>query len=144
MATVFDVAKYILHKKGRMSTWKLQKLCYYSQAWSLAWTERPLFEEDFEAWTNGPVCRQLFYAHKGLFEISEDELSQGDYNALTSDEQDTVNIVIRDYGDMDPSELREQTHVEDPWKNARAGLGTWDRGDRIIEKSAMGEYYGSL
>ncbi len=144
MATVFDVAKYILHKKGRMSTWKLQKLCYYSQAWSLAWTERPLFEEDFEAWTNGPVCRQLFYAHKGLFEISEDELSQGDYNALTSDEQDTVNIVIRDYGDMDPSELREQTHVEDPWKNARAGLSTWDRGDRIIEKSAMGEYYGSL
>ena len=144
MATVFDVAKYILHKKGRMSTWKLQKLCYYSQAWSLAWTERPLFEEDFEAWTNGPVCRQLFNAHKGLFEISEDELSQGDYNALTSDEQDTVNIVIRDYGDMDPSELREQTHVEDPWKNARAGLSTWDRGDRIIEKSAMGEYYGSL
>ena len=144
MATVFDVAKYILHKKGRMSTWKLQKLCYYSQAWSLAWTERPLFEEDFEAWTNGPVCRQLFFAHKGLFEISEDELSQGDYNALTSDEQDTVNIVIRDYGDMDPSELREQTHVEDPWKNARAGLSTWDRGDRIIEKSAMGEYYGSL
>ena len=144
MATVFDVAKYILHKKGRMSTWKLQKLCYYSQAWSLAWTERPLFEEDFEAWTNGPVCRQLFYAHKGLFEISEDELSQGDYNVLTSDEQDTVNIVIRDYGDMDPSELREQTHVEDPWENARVGLSTWDSGDRIMEKSAMGEYYGSL
>ena len=57
MASVFDVAKYILNNKGRMSTWKLQKLCYYSQAWSLAWTETPLFEEDFEAWKNGPVCR---------------------------------------------------------------------------------------
>ena len=32
MATVFDVAKYILKKQGKMSTWKLQKLCYYAQA----------------------------------------------------------------------------------------------------------------
>lgn len=39
VAAVFDVAKYILEKQGRMSTWKLQKLCYYSQAWSLAWTD---------------------------------------------------------------------------------------------------------
>ena len=46
MATVFDVAKYILHKKGRISTWKLQKLCYYSQAWQLAWTGRSIFEEN--------------------------------------------------------------------------------------------------
>ena len=43
MATVFDVAKYILHKKKKLSTWKLQKLCYYAQAWSIAWTEHPLF-----------------------------------------------------------------------------------------------------
>ena len=55
MASVFDVAKYILHKSGRLSTWKLQKLCYYAQAWEIAWTETPIFEEDFEAWANGPV-----------------------------------------------------------------------------------------
>ena len=43
-ADVFDVAKYILTKQGMMSTWKLQKLCYYAQAWSLAWTgENPFF-----------------------------------------------------------------------------------------------------
>ena len=52
MANVFDIAKYIIEKKGtngRMSTMKLQKLCYYAEAWSLVW-EAPLFEEDFEAW----------------------------------------------------------------------------------------------
>ena len=38
MGTVFDVAKYILSKTGSITTWKLQKLCYYSQAWALAWT----------------------------------------------------------------------------------------------------------
>ncbi len=35
MASIFDVAKYILNKAGAMCTWKLQKLCYYSQAWSM-------------------------------------------------------------------------------------------------------------
>lgn len=39
MARVFDVAKYILHKKGPMTTMKLEKLTYYCQAWSLAWDD---------------------------------------------------------------------------------------------------------
>ena len=34
---VFDVAAYILEKIGSMTTMKLQKLVYYSQAWSLVW-----------------------------------------------------------------------------------------------------------
>ena len=54
MANVFDTAKYILEQKGDMSTMKLQKLCYYSQAWGLVWDDEPLFDEDFEAWANGP------------------------------------------------------------------------------------------
>ena len=43
MATVFDVAAYILAKRGEMTAWKLQKLVYYSQAWSLVWDQRPIF-----------------------------------------------------------------------------------------------------
>lgn len=63
MANVFDVAKYILEKLGTLSTMKLQKLCYYCQAWSLVWDDTPLFDEKFEAWANGPVCRNCF-SHK--------------------------------------------------------------------------------
>lgn len=47
MADVFDTAKYILEQSSSMSTMKLQKLCYYSQAWSLVWGDSPLFEEGF-------------------------------------------------------------------------------------------------
>ena len=39
MATIFDVASYILSKQGPMTTMKLEKLCYYAQAWSLVWDE---------------------------------------------------------------------------------------------------------
>lgn len=55
MPTIFDAAKFILEQLGQMSTMKLQKLCYYAQAWSLVWDDAPLFEEDFQAWANGPV-----------------------------------------------------------------------------------------
>ena len=144
MASVFDVAKYILNKKGRMSTWKLQKLCYYSQAWSLAWTETPLFEEDFEAWKNGPVCRELFCEHKGLFFVSEDDLSKGDYNRLNSDQKETIDIVLRDYGNMEPFEVRELSHSEEPWINARKGIADDESCNNVISKSSMGNFYGSL
>ena len=43
MASVFDVAAYILHRAGTMTAMKLQKLVFYSQAWSLVWDEKPLF-----------------------------------------------------------------------------------------------------
>ena len=33
-----DATKYILEKQGEMSTRKLQKLCYYAQAWHFTWT----------------------------------------------------------------------------------------------------------
>lgn len=35
MANVFDVAQYIRDKTGQISTIKLQKLVFYSKAWSL-------------------------------------------------------------------------------------------------------------
>lgn len=140
MATVYDVAKYILCQKGTMSTWKLQKLCYYSQAWALAWTGNPLFNEDFEAWRNGPVCRELFYMHRGKFIISEHDLSKGNYDNLDDDQRETINIVLRDYGTMEPFELRDLSHSEKPWKDMRVGLGDFDIGtNKIITKAAMGD-----
>lgn len=144
MATVFDVSKYILHKFGKLSTWKLQKLCFYAQAWEIAWTETPIFEENFEAWANGPVCPSLFQAHKGKFVISEDELEYGNPDNLTEEQKNDIDIVLRDYGDMEPYDLRELSHSEDPWKNARGALPEGARGDTIITKDSMGEYYGSL
>ncbi len=45
MARAVDVATYILDREGEMSAMKLQKLVYYSQAWSLVWDDRPLFDD---------------------------------------------------------------------------------------------------
>lgn len=144
MANVFDVAKYILQKEGSISTWKLQKLCYYSQTWALAWTGKPLFSEDFQAWRNGPVCPELFQKHKGMYFVSEDIFSDADTDKLADDEKETIDTVLASYGDMEPYELRAQTHAEDPWKNARGNLDDMASCTNVITKNAMGEYYGSL
>ena len=93
MATVFDAAKYILEQRGRLSTMKLQKLCYYSQAWSLVWDDAPLFEEEFEAWANGPVCRVLYEYSRGKFSVDASEM-KGSSDNLTSDQKATVNEVL--------------------------------------------------
>ena len=96
MPNVFNTARYILGKQGRMSTWKMQKLCFYSQAWSLAWTCRPLFDEDFEAWSNGPVCPALYRVHHGKFMVSLEDIPESLECApeLDSDQTDTIDKVL--------------------------------------------------
>ena len=144
MATVFDVAKYILGKNGSVSTWKLQKLCYYAQAWSVAWTDSPLFPEDFEAWVNGPVCPELYYAHKGKYLVSAEDIVSGDSSKLTAEQKDDIDVVLEHYGSWEPYALREQTHNETPWRQARGDTPEGSPSNAVISKESMGEYYGSL
>lgn len=145
MASIMNVAKYILTRCGPMTTMKLQKLCYYCQAWSLAWDEVPLFDEDFEAWANGPVCPELFKLHQGIFEVSSEwaALPKDDY-PFTNDQIETMDIVLRDYGDKAPYWLSELTHKEAPWRDARNGTPAGAPSHARIEKEAMQRYYGGL
>lgn len=146
MANVFDVAKYILKEKGCISTMKLQKLCYYSQAWSLVWDDRPLFEEDFEAWANGPVCRELFNIHRGEFSITEQDIPDYCLSGvpLNKEEMDTIDTVLRSYGDKNAQWLSTLTHMEAPWNQAREGVPNGEPCSNVISKESMAMYYGSL
>lgn len=147
MATVFDVASYILAKLGEqaklpVTTWKLQKLVYYSQAWSAVWSDEPLFNDRIEAWANGPVSPDLYAAHKGQFQIST--LPVGDFNRLTDDERESIDIVLEHYGPKSAQYLSELTHAEQPWIAAREGLAPGERGSNEITVESMVEYYGSI
>lgn len=144
MATVYDVAKYILNKMESTTTMKLEKLVYYCQAWSLAWDERPLFEEDFQAWANGPVCPALFAAHRGQFVVSKSLFSERKDYEFSEDELETMNAVLDYYGDKEPQWLSELIHKERPWKEARNGIAPGEPSSNVITKESMQEYYGGL
>ncbi len=139
---VFDIAAYILEKQGSMTTWKLQKLVYYCQAWSLVWDDDVLFDEEIQAWANGPVCRKLYDAHRGQYRIGV--IPQGDSGLLTDVQRDTVDRVLTYYGDKSPQWLSDLTHLEKPWREARGDLPGSMRGEQVISKESMAEYYGSL
>ena len=66
------------------------------------------------------------------------------YSKYDQYEKETIDTVLASYGDMEPYELRAQTHAEDPWKNARGNLDDMASCTNVITKNAMGEYYGSL
>jgi len=142
MASVLDVAAYILAKQDQMTAMKLQKLSYYSQAWHLVWEERPLFPDRIEAWANGPVAPALYQAHRGQLIVST--IPTGRPANLTPSEQETVDVVLRGYGSLTAAQLSDLTHRESPWLDARAGLAPGQRSSTVIEHSAMREYYEGL
>ena len=145
MATVFDVARYVLNKQGSMTAMKLEKLVYYSQAWSLAWDEVPLFDNEFQAWANGPVCPELFSSHRGYYVIPSNFYDDdGNPSNLTSNEKETIDAVLSYYGDKEPQWLSDLTHKERPWREAREGVPIGERSDNIVKKETMQEYYGGL
>lgn len=141
---LFDVVKYILVSSGELTTMKLQKLVYYSQAWSLAWDAKPLFDEEFQAWANGPVCPQLYQKHKGKFVVNADDFPEGNQNNLDEDQKETINAVISFYGDKEAQWLSDLTHMERPWIEARANTKAGERSTAIIDKSEMQDYYAGL
>lgn len=143
MANIFDVAKYILEKRGTMSTMKLQKLCYYAQAWALVWDDEPLLDEEFEAWANGPVCRELFLKTQGRYSVSAEDETGGNGD-LTEDEKDTIDKVLEHYGEHNAQWLSQLTHMEEPWNNARIGVPAGVGCNRIITKESMALYYGGI
>jgi uncharacterized phage-associated protein len=142
MATVHDVAAYILGRRSPVTAMKLQKLVYYCQAWSLVWDEAPIFGESIEAWANGPVVRELYERHRGMFKV--DSWEYGDANELTASEKETVDLVLGFYGKMSSQELSNLTHQETPWRQARKGMGSDERGSTVISLASMHEYYSGL
>lgn len=137
MTSVADTAQFILEAHGPMTTMKLQKLVYYSQAWSTVWDDDRIFPEAIQAWKNGPVVPELWQMTRGQFRI--ERLDAGNSENLSQTNKDTISRVIAFYGNKDAQWLSDLTHMEDPWKQAFArGVNT------EITLESMSEYYSSL
>lgn len=145
MATVRDTAAYILRKQGAMTAMKLQKLCYYSYGYHLAWEGRPLFPEHFEAWANGPVCRELYNAHRGRFAVEPGTIP-GDPDALDDGECESIDLVLASYGDLTAHQLSLMTHREQPWLGARgrSKAGPLDRSTARLREEDIFNYFDAL
>jgi len=139
-----DVAAFIINRQGEMPSIKLQSLVYYSQAWSLAWDETPLFSERVEAWATGPIIPELYAKHGHLFKVGSSHITASPC-ALQDFQVETVEAVLRHYGGRHTQWLSKLTRAEPPWKDTRRAIlhaPVYHRG--VIPLSAMAEYYVSL
>jgi uncharacterized phage-associated protein len=142
VASVHDIAAYILEQRGAMSAMKLQKLVYYSQAWSLVWTASPLFAEEIQAWANGPVVYELFDKHRGHFVVPD--WPWGSSGRVSGEQRGTIDRILRFYGGLSARRLSDLTHEESPWLDARAGFPESFPSSQPISLSSMKTYYSAL
>lgn len=142
---VQDVAKYILVQVDvPVTTMKLQKLAYYSHAWHLAWTGKPLVRERFQAWRNGPVCYPLFELHRGKLMISASEFHAGNASAVSGKAKQTVDAVLQAYGHLSGAQLSALTHGEAPWRDARADVDDTLNSSAPISDDVLRSFYRQL
>jgi len=148
MASSIDLTEFILQQKGPINSMKLQKLVYYSQAWSLAINGKSIFDEPIEAWKNGPVVRNLLEKTRNDYNISS--VTSGDPNLIDEDVEDTVTAVIIYYGQKSVEWLQKLVHSEEPWLEARRNATKYKRlfsdisYNVIISQTKMRDYYSRM
>lgn len=120
MYSVIDVANKIVANTNAeqgdiISNLKLQKLLYYLQGYTLAFYDRPLFEDDFEAWQYGPVVRSAYF-HFNKFGAGAITLPEGtDIVNFPDALEEVFSQVMREYGQFSAIKLKDMTHDEMPW-----------------------------
>lgn len=145
--SAIDVGRYLLRLASMeeeaevFTPLRLQKLLYYVQGWSLGCNGEPMFDEKIEAWANGPVVREVWKQWNGNTPISPDDAT---CDNLTAEQAAFVASVWESYRAHSAWSLREMTHKELPWLDARKGYEPSARCDVEITQKAMREYFGSL
>lgn len=145
MPDVDDVAAAIIAEYQRqypgepITTWKLQKLVYYAQAWYLADTGSTLFDDPIEAWKDGPVVRSLFEQHQGMRHVSA--WCGGNSALIGGEAANVIARVVSLYGFFEPETLKEMTHRDLPWRRTREGLPQDDHSSRPIDPGLIAEFY---
>lgn len=124
----FDVAKYIAARyPGDISPMKLQKLMYYCYVWQLV-AGKKMFEAHFEAWTYGPVEREIYdqYKRYGRKPVKAEQAPDLD--------EPLLDFILDSYAVYSAIELSKTTHLETPWKKYK------EEGS-VIPDDELREYY---
>ncbi|MBO5030642.1 MAG: DUF4065 domain-containing protein [Lachnospiraceae bacterium] len=140
MESIYEVARYFLTKES-MSHKKLQKLCYFAQAWFLANYGKPLVPNRFEAWVHGPVCPDLYNRYRGWgWEKIPVERQPVLFDG--AEVAGFLDKVYDIYGDYTADELERITHTDEPWNKARINCAPGSYSRNPIALKDMRDYYG--
>lgn len=119
MYKALDIAKYTIDKCTKeeisISNLQLQKILYYMQEKYLKEYQKPLFDEEIQAWQFGPVVPEVYanYCGYGAMPI------ENEYNInVEKAVKEVIDPIIEDKAKLEPWDLVEETHRKN---------GPWDR-----------------
>lgn len=144
--SALDVANWFVVRANReraesfgegISNLKLQKIIYFAQAAHLALENKPLFDDEIEAWNYGPVVESVYRQFKSHQRTPIPQPSNDNYLHIPSNIIAFLSEVWELFGKYSAGKLVEMTHAHDPWKS------TYDAAKRnlVIPKETIKNYY---
>lgn len=140
------IANRILHEAQErgvsVTNLQMQKFVYFAQGFALAQLGHPLFDEDFEAWTYGPVVPRLYRLLKHYEAKPIGPLPTSSVVAEGSKAARVICEMMDKLGKLSSTQLVRLSHREDsPW------TATWKEGKGrcdVIPLWQMALYFTSL
>ncbi|SDJ95760.1 Uncharacterized phage-associated protein [Pedobacter sp. ok626] len=127
MESALGIASHFIEKSFqediRLTNMQLQKMVYIANGFYLALKEKPLVNENVEAWSYGPVIRPLYDSLRvfGSGRITNNLLSlySSPVNLSDSDIKAVLEFTWKACKDKDGIQLSNWSHKEDsPWTKA--------------------------
>ena len=146
MLKAIDIANFFIDVSDFMdeesiTNMKVNKLVYFAQAWSLVKFNKKLFNEDIEAWKQGPVIPSVYKAFRTC-ESKNIEMTIGDYDEsiFTAEQLNFLADIALTYGKYTALALRNISDKPgSPW-----ALVYEKKKNNIISPESMTKYFSAL
>lgn len=145
--SALDISKYFIDcdKKDKtkvedISLMKLLKLLYYAEGCSLALDNGSIFSEKIVAWGHGPAVIEVYDFFPNALDLNEVADKDYEFREIKGEDRLLLNKVYEMFGNPYTAwELREKTHMEQPWINASRD-GTYFK-DPEITRTSIETYF---
>lgn len=138
------VSQYLLYQCEDITPLALQKALYYIQGFHFAFYKTFPFPEDCQAWTHGPVYRDIYFRYRDYRFDPIEKTVAFDTSVFSASEKAICDSVINNICCYSGKILGRFTHDEAPWLTTRADLSNSVPSNRIIEKSVIGAYFNAV
>ena len=144
---IYLISKHIIARMEDITPLALQKILYYIQGFSTYFFDRPIFNDNAEAWVHGPVYREIYdrFSYYRYNPISKNEFeSYNEIDSLNAKEIKLIDSVINNFGVYSGKTLEKMTHTTIPWEEGRKELSEEEYSSNIIDIDTMKDYFTNI
>ena len=141
-----DVANYIIGYTNKLNKSvtnpKLQKILYFIQGYGYSKLDKQLIDADFEAWTYGPVIRDVYIEFSRFGSLLITDFYKSNYENIYFDNKDKVflNNIITELNKFSFNKLTAASMSKNsPWTKAYEKNKA-----NIIDKTSIEKFFKKL